>query len=356
MTDTAEQEFQFIGQQHIVRRLLPELRLARREGRQLPHSIFYGAPGLGKDHLVDAIVRYFRTPHVIEVMGTDIKTAGRKGTWQWAAIFDQLDPSPTDHGMSSEGTVCGPNPLRIVVLNEAEQAPRDALEQIHPALQPDQLGRRLINYCSSKRLSQYATVWVPDFTLIVITNYLDVFLRNGWAAAERCTFRLEFRPYSEAELAEIISQYSRGQEVPIYTKAAQAIGRRSKGNPRRAKQLWELCNTERLLADARVIEQEHVLAVMDREEIAPDGLTHHDLQYMKVLSEQPNGNPIGSTRLAGILGIPQKFMEQEIEPWLQTRGYVVVAGGRILTADGLHRIHESGLTNLRLVRRTTEQE
>ena len=339
----------FIGQEAIKKQLEPEIMVAKKCGRQLPHMIFHGPPGLGKDHMVHAIVKSLNAEdRYTEIFGTE----AAKGRVNWSHIFAHIEPDLQNlhqHGLNKDGYVIGPNPHRILCINEAEIMPRSEWEKLHSALQPCEDGR-LITPIIMPRTGEAALMWVAPFTLIVCTNYIDELLKNGRAAMHRCPLQFSFSLYTFEELANIVIRYSNSQKIPITKEAATNLAKRAKGNVRRLLQLWGSVDTERILSDNnREITKEHVENKMNSMAIAEDGLDETDILYLSTLAQHGKYSPVGEARLASILGLPRQHLKDNIEPWLFKQEYITIHGGRLITTKGLHRLQATQAHHMQLV-------
>jgi len=337
----------FIGQKRIVSQIVPELRAALQTFQTAPHMIMHGPAGVGKDYLVAKIAQFLGA-EVIEFMGTDIRD---NTNWTWNTAFEMMctnDPVNPVAGLDIAGHIINPEliPRWILMVNECEVIPRKRWEQLHSAVSPGPDGRRIFKHCINARTNQYANVWAPPFTLILLTNYLPQLRKNAMALLDRCPKTLHFQLYDEKDLYTIVCRYSQEKKVRIAEVAAHDIARRARGTPRRAKQLWDACDCERVLNKGPHILPDHVERAMQREGIEPDGLMERDLEYMAVLA---NGSA-GIERLSMMLGLPDDMVEMEIEPWLLRQGQITVSGnGRSLTQEGMKRVARSGrCPNMRL--------
>jgi Holliday junction DNA helicase RuvB len=342
----------YVGQQPILDQLLPELQAATMEGRPVRHLIFYSVPGLGKDHLVNLIAKALGVAHLngfVQILGSDIARAGRK--WTWDKAFDMFNPFDPD--INEFGKLIGPWVPRIVFINECEQAPRAAMEEIHGVLQPGPDGSRYYMRVINAKHNISEPVWAPPFTLIMATNFFDELIANCPAVVDRCPLQFEFQFYTPEDLAKIVAGFSESQKVPISPAAALGIGQRSKGSPRQALQaLWPAANNERVINQHDKLTIMHVQTAMKRARIAEDGLDAQDVKYLRLLSEHGNQSGVGLTRLASLMGLPVKIITQTLEPWLNTAGFTSVdSTGRILTRKGLVRLNATGQVNLRLIER-----
>ena len=338
----------YVGQRRIVSQLLPDLTACLKQHKTPPHMVLYGRPGLGKDHLVVRIGQFLGA-RVHMYYGPEI---ARDKRWSWNNAFkDFVSSDAKDEwpGLDMAGFIKEPAHVekQILVINEADAVSTAQWESLHPVLMPGPDGRRLYMECVNRKMGSYVHCWAAPFTLILLTNFITKLRQNAMAVVDRCAKVMQLQPYSDEELASIIVTFSKKNHVEIDPAAAIDLSKRAKASPRRAEQLWQSCDNERVLKDAARITAQHVQAAMDREGVADDGLNDEDLNYLAALSNSPGG--VGQERLACVLGMPVEVLSSEIEPWLFQQNLItVVAGtGRVLTHDGLRRVGRSGRSNLR---------
>ena len=338
----------YVGQQRIIKQLLPDLAACLKQHKTAPHLVLYGRPGLGKDYLALRIAQYLGA-RVHMYFGSAIS---RDRRWSWDNVFKQMkgpDPNNPWPGLDMAGFIRQPELLErhTVILNEAESIPTVAWEDLHAALVPDEEGRRTYPHFLNRTTGSYRTRWAPPFQMICLTNFITRLRKNGMAAMDRCPMIAQLQPYTEVELANIVVYFSKKHNVDIDEPAAMKLSRCSKASPRRAEQLWQSCDNERALVDGKAILEQHVQSVMERCGIADDGLDEQDLDYLAALADSPSG--VGQDRLACVLGMPVDVLDTEIEPWLfQQKLITVVTGaGRVLTQEGFERANRSGKSDLR---------
>lgn len=340
----------YIGQGKIIRQLLPELKACTISRSPLRHMVLYGPPGLGKNTLTYRIAEFLGAPTpIIEVKGTEILAAGNK--WNWNTVLLRLRDDQYNFP-AKEPMPTRPFPQQLIMVDECDSVPLSQWECLHDVLVPRENGKLQCNFPPPNnprgpRLAQ----WVPFFTLILATNFYDKLSKNAGAVLSRCGFKFRFELYGVEELARIVTCYGRKRGIPTQDDAAINIAHRSRGTPRRAEQLWDQCNNERVLTGASTITAQHVKAVMDRSGISHDGLTDDDIQYLTTLA-RANGGKVGASTLASMLGMSEQTMSIDIESWLLSQGLIMVAsGGRTLTSEGLQRISGGNAMEDSLLRR-----
>jgi len=314
---------EFIGQKRVVEELSIYLNSVKQRNDVFPHTLFIGAPGLGKTTLSRIIAFELRR----ELKQTSGPVLDKPG------IIASLLTSLRDGD--------------ILFIDEVHRIPKICQEILYTAMEDFALDIVIGKGSTSKtvRLS------LPKFTLIGATNkpalclppLLDRF---------QLVFKLDF--YSEEELASLIEQAGKRLSLTFEPSASRLLAKAGKGVPRQAlnllRRFYEYLNGtnhRRSQASKKLITVDRVKDFLMLLDIDEWGLTPDDRRYLFTLYYHFNGGPAGLESLALTSQISPSELETIFEPPLIRLGLISrTRRGRIITELGRRYIEEKGLSFL----------
>ena len=293
---------EFIGQKAARANLQVFIESARRRGRAMDHTLFYGPPGLGKTTLAQIMARELG----VNFRMTSGPVLARAG--DLAAILTNLDARD------------------VLFIDEIHRLNPAVEEILYPALEDFQLDLVI----GEGPAARTVRIELQPFTLVGATTRLGLLttpLRDRFGIP----VRLEF--YDEAELVEIVTRAARLQQADATPEGAREIARRARGTPRIAGRLL------RRVVDFAIVEGEGRVtkAIADRAltRLGVDdlGLDGADRRYLTLLAENYGGGPVGVETISAALAEPRDAIEEVIEPFLLQQGLIQrTPRGRMLAA------------------------
>jgi len=281
----------FVGQEDIKRNLRIFIEATKARSEALDHVLFHGSPGLGKTTLAHIIANE---------LGVNIKTTSgpvldRPG--DLAAILTSLEPKD------------------ILFIDEIHRLNHVVEEILYPALEDFKLDI-IIGQGPSARTVRLS---LPPFTLIGATTRTGLLtppLRDRFGVI----LRLEF--YKPDELKEIITRSAKLLTIPLDSKGALEISKRSRGTPRIANRLLKRVRDYAEVEAEGVISHSVAAKGLDILEVDHKGLDKMDRLIMLTIIEKFNGGPIGVDALSAALCEEKDTLEEVYEPFLLQCGYI----------------------------------
>ena len=291
---------EYIGQKKIVKNLEVFMFASKKRGESLDHTLLFGPPGLGKTTLAFIISNEMKT----NLKVTTAPMIEKSG--DLAAILTNLQSGD------------------ILFIDEIHRL-SPAIEEILYSAMED---FRLDIIIGSGPSAQTVQIDLPQFTLIGATTrsgMLSTPLRERFGIH----FRMEF--YKESELAEIVLIASRKLNKEIESSSTFEIAKRSRGTPRVALRLLKRVRDFSDFADENTIFQKRTEEALISLGINSFGLDEMDLAILKKLIEA-KGKPVGLKTLSAILNEDIGTIEEVIEPYLISNGYIEkTSRGRVAT-------------------------
>lgn len=294
----------FIGQEQLQRNLTIFIKAARNRKEPLDHCLLYGPPGLGKTTLAQIIaveldVRFKYTS------GPALTRAG-----DLASILASLRERD------------------VLFIDEIHRLPPAVEESLYSAMEDFRLPIIYGKGPSAKIM----TIPVKPFTLIGATT------RFGMLSAplrDRFGIVMRMDPYSEEELARIITNAACRLETDVEPTAAKRIAGRSRGIPRIALRNLKRIRDYLAWKEAPVINVKLVDEAFSRLNIDKYGLLDIDRRLLAAIDEKFRGGPVGLDSLASAISEDPDTVSVVIEPYLVQLNFIArTSQGRVITDSG----------------------
>ncbi len=281
-----------VGQRQVAERLSIALAASRKRGEPLPHILFDGPPGLGKTTFATVLHNE---------LGVELNmTSG-------PALDKKMDVMPYLTN-AVEGS--------ILFIDEIHRLPKTVEEFIYPVMEDFRVDVVLGEGVAARTIN----LPLKKFTIIGATTrsgMLSSPLRDRFQLHEH----LEF--YDVTDLAKIVQINSSKLRTTITEDAAWELARRSRGTPRlaNARLRWV-----RDYATARADGHITLTVAQDAlsmQEVDEEGMDKQDRRYLETLIQVFNGGPTGAEALAATLSLSVDTIEDEVEPYLLRRHFIV---------------------------------
>jgi len=293
---------EFIGQEQARANLSVFIEAARGRKEALDHVLFVGPPGLGKTTLAQIVARELGV-NFRATSGPVIAKAG-----DLAALLTNLEPRD------------------VLFIDEIHRLNPAVEEILYPAMEDFQLDLIIGEGPAARSVK----IDLSPFTLVGATTRAGL-LTNPLRDRFGIPVRLNF--YSEKELEEIVNRGARVLGIGIASDGANEIARRARGTPRIAGRLLRRVRDFAHVDGAKTIDRKTADRALLALEVDGAGLDAMDHRYLKTISENYGGGPVGVDTLAAALSEPRDAIEDIIEPFLIQKGFLQrTPRGRLLTS------------------------
>jgi Holliday junction DNA helicase RuvB len=299
---------EYIGQKNIVKTLKLFIDAVNKRGRVSEHILFYGPPGIGKTTLAYIVANELKGDIKVTSGATITKTG------DLAAILTNLKDND------------------VLFIDEIHRLPKPVEEMLYPVMEEYSLDI-IIGKGPSARTVRLT---VPRITIIGATTKLALL---SAPLRDRFGLMLRIDYYSLNELEEIVIRSAKILKIPISKDAAGQIALRSRKTPRLANRILKRAR-DILEVDKHIkIDEDLLKKLFLLLEIDEIGLIDIDKEYLQVLADKFNNQPVGVETIASALSEDVRTVEEFIEPYLLQIGFLKkTSRGRALTNKALSHI------------------
>jgi Holliday junction DNA helicase RuvB len=281
----------FVGQARARTVLEMALSGARQRGEPLDHVLLYGPPGLGKSTLAMILANE---------MGGGFKAVAAPTIQRQADLASALvSLSPDD----------------VLFVDEIHRLPAAVGEVLYGPMEDF----RLDIMTGEPGGGRIVTLPLPRFTLVAATTRpgdLERPLRDRFGIDAR------LEPYSVPDLARIAARSAGLLGMSLVPGVAEQVAERSRGTPRIANRILRRMRDFAAACGADVVDKAVAAGAFEFLELDPRGLDSRDRAYLDALGTRFRGRPVGLSTIAAALGEDKGTLEDEVEPWLVSQGFV----------------------------------
>ena len=160
---------------------------------------------------------------------------------------------------------------------------------------------------------------LQKFTLVGATTRIGLIsgpMRDRFGYVQQLDF------YENQDLAEIVERTAEVFGAKIESKAAEEIGRRSRGTPRIANRLLRRVRDYAQIKNDGLITLKEVDEALKMLGVDSSGLSDADRRYLDVVKKQYNGGPVGVENIAASLSEDVGTITEVYEPYLMKKGLI----------------------------------
>ena len=291
----------FLGQEQIISNVKVFVKAAKQRSEPLDHVILHGPPGLGKTTLSHIISNELST-NLKVTSGPVLEKAA-----DLAGLLTNLE----------EGDV--------LFIDEIHRLNKVIEEYLYSAMEDFKIDLMIDSGPSARSVQ----IKLNPFTLIGATTrsgLLSAPLRSRFSI----NFRLEY--YSKDILEKIINRSAEILDIPVDSKAAKEIAKRSRGTPRILNNLLRRVRDFAEVEGNGKITHDISIKSLDALKIDKKGLDEMDNKIIDAIVNKFNGGPVGIKTIATACGEEANTIEEVYEPFLVQEGYIKrTQKGRVAT-------------------------
>jgi Holliday junction DNA helicase RuvB len=291
----------FLGQEQIISNVKVFVKAAKQRSEPLDHVILHGPPGLGKTTLSHIISNELSTNLKI-TSGPVLEKAA-----DLAGLLTNLE----------EGDV--------LFIDEIHRLNKVIEEYLYSAMEDFKIDLMIDSGPSARSVQ----IKLNPFTLIGATTrsgLLSAPLRSRFSI----NFRLEY--YSKVILEKIVNRSAEILDIPVDSKAAKEIAKRSRGTPRILNNLLRRVRDFAEVEGNGKITHDISIKSLDALKIDKKGLDEMDNKIIDAIVQKFSGGPVGIKTIATACGEEANTIEEVYEPFLVQEGYIKrTQKGRVAT-------------------------
>ena len=291
----------FFGQEQIISNIKVFVKAAKQRSEPLDHVILHGPPGLGKTTLSHIISNELST-NLKVTSGPVLEKAA-----DLAGLLTNLE----------EGDV--------LFIDEIHRLNKVIEEYLYSAMEDFKIDLMIDSGPSARSVQ----IKLNPFTLIGATTrsgLLSAPLRSRFSI----NFRLEY--YSKDILEKIVNRSAEILDIPVDSKAAKEIAKRSRGTPRILNNLLRRVRDFAEVEGNGKITHDISIKSLDALKIDKKGLDEMDNKIIDAIVNKFNGGPVGIKTIATACGEEANTIEEVYEPFLVQEGYIKrTQKGRVAT-------------------------
>ena len=291
----------FLGQEQIISNVKVFVKAAKQRSEPLDHVILHGPPGLGKTTLSHIISNELST-NLKVTSGPVLEKAA-----DLAGLLTNLE----------EGDV--------LFIDEIHRLNKVIEEYLYSAMEDFKIDLMIDSGPSARSVQ----IKLNPFTLIGATTrsgLLSAPLRSRFSI----NFRLEY--YSKDVLEKIVNRSAEILDIPVDSKAAKEIAKRSRGTPRILNNLLRRVRDFAEVEGNGKITHDISIKSLDALKIDKKGLDEMDNKIIDAIVNKFNGGPVGIKTIATACGEEANTIEEVYEPFLVQEGYIKrTQKGRVAT-------------------------
>lgn len=257
----------------------------------MDHVLLYGAPGLGKTTLAQIIAN--------EMGGG------------FTSVAAPTIERPGDLASALVSLRSGD----VLFVDEIHRLPAKVAEVLYGAMEDFELNVMAGDPTSPRPIR----IPLNRFTLVAATTRPGMLTRPF---RDRFPVDASLELYSDADLSAVVTRSSMLLGMVMSDGVALDVAGRARGTPRIANRILRRLRNFAAHAGVTTIDRTLAASAFEFLQLDEGGLDARDHRYLECLRTRFRGRPVGLSTIAAALGESQETLEEEVEPWLVSRGMV----------------------------------
>lgn len=304
---------EFIGQEHVVKRISAEIKAAKKQGiKHIDNILLFGNRGLGKSTLMELIAKE---------LGVRYEFLDASGFSRTSAAQDSFNKFLQNISIANEPVVI-------------------AIDEIHAL--PENIQTGLLTLLNSRKYSyldkngQTHVLPVDEFTFIGATTDSDKILNTIKDRCSNLTFYL--KDYTIEELKQIFVHKFGFKGLKASDEVLKECIQRCRSSIREVKSIVDGLNTKAINADTDTVSLDMVNEYFQERELDSIGLGYTDIAILKAIASEPSG-VISADTLAARVYLDVNILTKDFEPYLKKIGFISIdSRGRSLTEKAIKHL------------------
>ncbi|MFW6126062.1 MAG: Holliday junction branch migration DNA helicase RuvB [Chloroflexota bacterium] len=298
---------EYIGQLSVTESLSIAIGAARKRGEPLEHILLHGPPGLGKTTLA-------------HIVATEMQTK----------ITHTSGPA-LEKPVDIVGILSNLETGEVLFIDEIHRLSHSVEEYLYSAMEDFEVSFVYGKGAYAKTIPYQ----LKRFTLVGATTRAGLLtppLRDRFGM----TYHLDY--YTPEELMQVVKRSASILMVEVDEEGAMEIAMRSRGTPRVANRLLRRVRDYAEVKATGRITRQVADEALTKEGVDQNGLDRLDRLYLRTITENYRGGPVGVEALAATLNEEPNTLIDVVEPFLLKQGFIIrtPAGRKIGDAAKAH--------------------
>ncbi|WP_406613782.1 Holliday junction branch migration DNA helicase RuvB [Mycoplasma corogypsi] len=303
----------FIGQDKIIQTLKAMINSTLVQETSFPHTLIYGAPGMGKTTLASIIANELQV-NIHYIQGANIEK--KSDLISVLSLIQEND---------------------IVFIDEIHSINKNVIEFLYNAME-DFVFDLILGVDDNAKAMRMR---IKPFTLIGATTKLNDIAQP---LKDRFGYLARVVDYTDENINQIIEKTSQDNNIEISKNSISLISKYSRQTPRLANNLLFRVNDFAISENSGIIDTKIIHTTFKSLDLYEYGLTKDHIEYMQILYEGFDELSVALDTICGLVLHSKETIVNEIEPILLFHKFILkTSRGRKITQKGIEYLKRQRL-------------